>query len=460
MQWLWFVLGATVVAGLAIWFRWLWKRRLEQRRQLTRLSAALRRDAVEEALSLPAGDDEVGQLVSLLQRYLFGVIDRQRMLERHLETAELILDTISTGILLVDSHGRVVLYNTEFVRFCNADREASYVGKPHIELTQSYRLSQAIEETLRSREDHTFEFVPPARQGRWYVVECRPAQVEGSRAGAVISVRDVTEQRRLDRLRRDFVANVSHELRTPVTSIRGFAETLLDGGVEEPDEARRFIAIIAREATRLSAMVEDLLQLARLESEQVRTEYEPIDIAHLVGDIANELQYRAEEQGVSLQVAVQPVMAEADVHLVRQIVTNLVDNAIKYTPPGGSVRLEAEQLMRSGKPGAQISVIDTGRGIPRDQLDRIFERFYRVESGRERLPEPALSEREQASPGRRPGGTGLGLAIVRHAVDLHHGLVSVDSEPGKGSTFRVWIPQAQPQDEGYHAAYPRGVEIE
>ena len=257
---------------------------------------------------------------------------------------------------------------------------------------------------------------------------------------------EITRLRRLERMREDFVANVSHELRTPLTAIKGCAETLADGALRDPAAARRFVDVIANHADRLTTLLNDLLDLARLESE--RTTLEPADtrVSRLVETARDAVSKVAADKGIRLEAAVPDGLAvRCDRRLIEQALINLVDNAVKYTAEGGAVRVSARALPRrqaqadldgrgwsspsespEGRPGGAeggdavlVEVADTGIGIPSNEVERVFERFYRVDKGRSRVL----------------GGTGLGLSIVRHAVELHGERVFVDTELGRGSTF-------------------------
>jgi two-component system phosphate regulon sensor histidine kinase PhoR len=248
----------------------------------------------------------------------------------------------------------------------------------------------------------------------------------GRRAGAVVVLHDVTELRRLEQVRRDFVANVSHELKTPLTAIRGLVETVIDDEQMEPATARRFALKIRDQVARLSTLVTDLLTLARAESTQVPRERPVIDLAAPVRECARRFAPLSAAEGVELVLSLpdEPIPLRADEEDLRQIVGNLLDNAIKYTPAGGRVDLGVVP----GTSEVTIEVRDTGIGIePRDQ-DRVFERFYRVDKARS----------------RELGGTGLGLSIVKHLVQSLDGAISLESAPGRGSRFRVRLPLARP----------------
>jgi two-component system phosphate regulon sensor histidine kinase PhoR len=263
------------------------------------------------------------------------------------------------------------------------------------------------------------------------LVRTGPLRARGA-ASAVLVFNDVTDLRRLEAVRRDLVANVSHELRTPLTAIRGYAETLQDGALKDPERAAEFIAIIHRHAERLSRLLDDLLELSRLEAGSRPLKREPVTLGPVVGRALDLVRPKAETRQVLLQVELSERWGKdgpelvGDTEALEQVLVNLVDNAVKYTPPGGRVRLALGPSAGDGGT-VRVTVSDTGVGIERAQLPRVFERFYRVDSGRS----------------RDTGGTGLGLAIVKHLTQAMGGRVGVESEIGKGSTFWLELPLAQ-----------------
>jgi signal transduction histidine kinase len=265
------------------------------------------------------------------------------------------------------------------------------------------------------RAEAVFERGQPSR---WIEAVARP--LPGADEGAVLVLHDVTERRRGEAIRRDFVGDASHELKTPVASIQAAAETLIRALDKDPDDARRFARQVEAAASRLSHLVDDLLDLSRLESE--RPEFQSVDLVRLVTKEIDRAMDRAEVGGVDLSADLEAVMVLGSRKDLRLAVRNLIENAIAYTPVGGSVSISTRQT--EGE--AVITVADTGVGIPDEDLPRIFERFYRVDDARN----------------RETGGTGLGLAIVRHVAELHGGAVKVDSRLGDGATFQVLVPRS------------------
>jgi two-component system phosphate regulon sensor histidine kinase PhoR len=243
-------------------------------------------------------------------------------------------------------------------------------------------------------------------------------------SGAVVVLHDVSELRRLERVRQDFVANVSHEFKTPLTAIQGFAETLLAGALEDPGSNRRFLQIIRDHAVRLARLTDDLLKLARIEAGKLEVEFVPVRLAEMIEGCAETTLLKATRKQITLEIDVAPGLpaVRGDAGLLREVLQNLLDNAIQYTSPGGHIRVTAV----AGPREAVVSVADTGIGIPLAEQERIFERFYRVDAARS----------------REEGGTGLGLSIAKHIVEAHGGRLWVESEVGRGSKFSFSIALA------------------
>lgn len=319
------------------------------------------------------------------------------------------------GVIATDATGRIVLSNPALIELFGVERGVR--GRTPIEALRHAEAAEAMsraadEAATVSRE---IEVTHPAP--RTLVL-----QAVGLAGGGAVGVfEDVTALKRAEAVRRDFVANVSHELQTPLATIAGHAEEALDPGVP-PAEARDAVAVIARQASRLSEMVRDLLELARVEARGFRPERRPVDLGGLVEELEREWRPRMEAAELELGVDAEAgVVVEAEPTLLRRALENLLDNALKHCPAGSSVTLR----LRAGEEAVEIEVGDTGAGIPVEDQPRLFERFYRVEKGR----------------ARSTGGTGVGLAIVKHVAEVHGGRVAVESRPGRGATFRLSLPR-------------------
>jgi len=359
--------------------------------------------------------------------------DQERQEERQgLEAAQEILSdrwrtllqTTEDAILIADPQGQVVLSNPHaarlFARQTLADREPSEQAAPRGALL-AFTLSSEIDDLYRQarRRAAPVEADVILAQPAGRTLRARIAPISSDEY--LISLRDLTELRRLERIRRDFVANVSHELRTPLTSIKAMAETLMDGALMDEKVATRFLDTIVRESDRLVRLSSDLLDLSRVEARGI--EKVLIDLAELIAEVTGRMVTQADDAGIVLvNTVVGPLTVPLDRDEMSRVLVNLLDNAIKYTPRGGRVTVTAQD----GADAVSVSVTDTGIGILSHDIPRLFERFYRVDKARSRAS----------------GGTGLGLSIVKHIVESHEGSVSVESEYNKGTALSFTLPKA------------------
>ncbi|HUQ46144.1 MAG TPA: ATP-binding protein [Gemmatimonadaceae bacterium] len=359
------------------------------------------------ALSAPG---EVGDLATALHRMAEQLATRLDALESDDQLMTAVLESLEEGVLAIDERGMVVRINQRGRMLLNATAPLPF---PRELLPRDPALRGAVEHAMAGRTTPPEEV---ALYDRTVAVASRPL----SQSGAVVTVLDLTVLRKLETIRRDFVANVSHELKTPLTAVSGYAETLLEEGIPA-DQRRRFVETIRDNAWRMQRIVDDLLDLSRIESGGWRPNVGSVEIAGIVRDVFTAVQSAADAKGLRLVADIPPATAvvHADPTALRQIVSNLIENAVRYTHDG-HVTLRT----RLGEGGVWLDVRDTGVGIAPEHVPRIFERFYRVDAGR---------SREQ-------GGTGLGLAIVRHLVDAHGGRVEAASVLGRGTTISVLFP--------------------
>lgn len=373
--------------------------------------------------------DELAELGIALNETAKRLDQEIHLLSSERNRSGAILRSMVEGVAVIDAHERLVFCNRAFSEILNLDSRSAE-GRPMIEAVRNTDLLELIRRALRGEERLQIDIAMGIVQQRTFAATAAPvkalepdAPVEKP-AGAVVVLHDVTELRRLERVRQDFVANVSHEFKTPLTAIQGFAETLLGGALEDPKNNRRFLEIIRDHAARLAQLTDDLLKLARIEAGKLEVQFSPVNLTELIESCAETSLLKASRKQIAIQVNVPPGMPPVlgDAGLLREVLQNLIDNAIQYTAEGGQIQVCAS----AGARQVVVTVSDTGIGIPLADQERIFERFYRVDAARS----------------REAGGTGLGLSIARHIVESHNGRIWVESAVGAGSKFSFSVPLA------------------
>ncbi|MFI5349890.1 MAG: two-component system histidine kinase PnpS [Elusimicrobiota bacterium] len=369
------------------------------------------------------GNDELGLLGGTLNDLAARVQDVVGELSRDKAQLTAVLDQMEEAVVAVDAAGAVLVVNPALSRLLGVDA-AKARGRRYLETVRHTGIAQLLGAVLRDGRPAALEIRIFAPEELVFDAHAAPLTQDGRVGGALLVLHDITRLRRLEQMRRDFVANVSHELRTPLASIRGFAETLSAGAVDDKENRLDFLRTIEEHARQLTKLVDDLLDLSAIESGHRAPRLASIDLAAALAESARAFSPVAEERGVRLEAptAVDLPRVSADSDQLRQILANLLDNALKYTEAGGRVEVSAEPW----KGGARVTVRDTGVGIPEADLPRVFERFYRVDKAR----------------AREAGGTGLGLSIVKHLVEAHGGEVSVESRKPGGTAFRFTLPAA------------------
>jgi two-component system phosphate regulon sensor histidine kinase PhoR len=366
------------------------------------------------------GDDEVarlGQAINRMAHHLQHQMNTIRQSEHRLKS---VIGTLESGLLMIDATGMVRLANRSFTEIFGL-RGEELSGKMYTELTTPPALQEWIAHCMQEEQKMRTEMTIIHPQKHILEVVLTPMWLDQEGVSVVVMIHDLTTVRKLEKMRKDFVANVSHELKTPITSIRGFAETLLDETDVDAETEREFLQIILDESIRIQRLVGDLLDLSSIESKKNMENMEWASIKHLLNAVVKTIDKQAKNRQQTLTVHLEEDFSVyLDIDGFQQILINLLSNAVTYTPEGGQITVIAKKRTDDW----QLMVADTGIGIPEKDIGRIFERFYRVSKDRS----------------RESGGTGLGLAIVKHLIEAHNGQIQVESEIGKGSCFTITFP--------------------
>lgn len=376
--------------------------------------------------------DEIGELGKAIDNMADSLEKQLKIIRDNEDLLQSVLANMTGGMLMVNSLGNVALVN-RFAEDVLGVSSKRLTGKSYQELKRHYELTKLLGEGLRRKERIHDEQTLYDPEPRLIQIDGVPMfEDDDTYRGMLFLIQDISNIRRLERMRSEFVANVSHELKTPIAAVKGFAETLLGGGVQDEQTSRAFLQIIYDESERLNRLIGDILELSKIESKRSPLNFSPIHLQPFFDTIREMLNSSAAKKNITMEMNVpEEMFMEADEDRLRQIFVNLISNAVNYTQDGGKVRLTVEeQVSENGEERILFHVRDTGMGIPKKDLPRIFERFYRVDKARS----------------RSSGGTGLGLSIVKHLVDLHRGTVTVESEVNIGTTFTVNLPLLQ-EDE-------------
>ena len=419
--WLWSMLIYLCAGAIAMMMSRGYADRVERLREFSRRVAdgdfrPLPSDGAGD--SLEALGASLNQTASRLDRTIRTLTE-----ERNLSAA--ILGSMVEGVAVVNGSERLVFANPGFASILGLD-VPPVAGSSLLEVVRQTELIGAVRRVLAGEPRVEAEIITGTLRQHYFAATVASVRA-GETSGAVIVLHDITDLRKLERVRRDFVANVSHEFRTPLTAIQGFAETLIGGAIDDPQNRGRFLAIILEHSRRLARLTEDLLRLSQMDAEQLELEIRAVSVSQLIESCYETAQRRAAEKDLSLSLNVPSQLPEiaADNRRLQEVLQNLLDNAIQYTLPGGKIVLSAEAR------GDEVifTVADTGIGIPQADQPRIFERFYRVDVARS----------------REAGGTGLGLSISKHLVEAQGGRIWVESEVGVGSKFHFAVPVYDPE---------------
>ena len=419
---------AAMAAGFLAALALAWGTSVILSRRVRAIAAVAERYAAGD-LSQPSrdyGNDEIGTVARVLDDSVREVGSRAIQLEADRARMEAILGGMIEGVLVVNDHGRLQLVNAAARRMLRLQEPPE--GRHYLAIVRHPDIASQLGAALQGTTGDGLELTLPRDADTVFVARSAPVTYAGAR-GAVLVLHDITDLRRADQIRRDFVANVSHELRTPLTAVRGYVEALLDGGLDGA-EARRFLDTIARHTFRMERLVRDLLRLARLDAGQENLERVPCAVESLFAGVVTELASAIEARGqrVEMAIAADAAVVEGDPAKLHDALRNLLENATNYSPEGGRIEMGSTRV--DGR--IRLTVADPGPGIPEADLPRVFERFYRVDKARSRST-------------RDPGGTGLGLAIVKHLIGLHGGHVTAANRREGGAVFTVDLPAAPPK---------------
>jgi two-component system phosphate regulon sensor histidine kinase PhoR len=426
--WLWSLLILLLAGAASLWISRSFTERIERLREFSRRVA----EGDFRPLSPDGKGDTLDALGSSLNQTAARLDRTIRTLTEERNLSSAILGSMVEGVAVVNGAERLVFANQGFAEILGLD-VPPVSGSSLLEIVRQTELIDAVRRVLAGESRVEAEIVTGTLRQHYFAATVASVRA-GETSGAVIVLHDITALRKLERVRRDFVANVSHEFRTPLTAIQGFAETLIAGAINDPLNRDRFLAIILEHSRRLARLTEDLLRLSEMDAERLELEIRRISVSQLVESCYETAQRRAAEKGLTLSLDLPGPLPDisGDARRLQEVLQNLLDNAIQYTLPRGTILLSADAINDE----VVLTVTDTGIGIPQSDQPRIFERFYRVDAARS----------------REAGGTGLGLAIAKHLIEAHGGRIWVESEIGNGSTFHFSVPIFDPERANQRAS--------
>jgi len=367
--------------------------------------------------------DEIGELADALTYMSSEIKNKIDIIKQETAKLNTVLSSMSEGVMVVDENGRIILMNPSLKKIFFVDLEPEY--KTPIEVIRNHKVQEMVDKIIKEKQKFlSQEIIVDYPTNKILKVNAVAIIRNELIEGAVLVFHDITELHNLEKIRQDFVANVSHELRTPITNIKGYAETILEGALEDKENIKEFINIIYQESNRMANLIDDLLDLSKIESGKIKMNFSALEIKPIIERCLAVLEKPIKEKNLSVSFNIPKSLSKvmADEIRLTQVLLNLLDNAVKYTNEGGKITIDVFEK----DDFVQVDITDTGIGIPEEDLPRIFERFYRVDKARS----------------RQLGGTGLGLSIVKHIVLAHGGKVWVKSKLGSGSTFSFTIPRA------------------
>lgn len=365
--------------------------------------------------------DEVGELSGALNKMAQDIEEKISEINRQNQHLKAMLNSMIEGVVVLDRATKVISINPTVEKIFNVSKE-NCEGRLFLEAIRNTDISEIVNEVIKNGEFISKELALVWPVNKVFEVNISPVFEKDSVSGCLIVIHDITEVRKLETMRRDFVANVSHELKTPLTSIKGFVETLLEGALEDKENSRHFLEIIRNHAERLDSLIDDLLDLSKIESRQVKLDFSQVNLQKLCSEVISGFKSQLKKKNIEASSMIaDSLVATADKGKLHQVLVNLIGNAVKFNKESGFIKVSVQDNHDSIK----VFIEDSGLGIPEKDLKRIFERFYRVDKARS----------------RDLGGTGLGLSIVKHIIELHGGTVGVESVEGLGSKFWFTLPK-------------------
>lgn len=382
--------------------------------------------------------DEIGELANTFNQMASELHTLIRDLQHERDHLSSVLKSMTDSVISFDAEGEVILTNPQGQHLLEdwGSVDWSEEDVPERDAIVPGPLRETFRNVISSGKELTVKV--HVKSGVWSVVMTPLASTDSVR-GAVAVLRDVTEEFRVDKMRKDFVANVSHEIRTPLSMVQGYSEALMDDIAATPEERRELVQVIHDESLRMGRLVKDLLDLARMEAGYLEMNFQPLDINGLMSRVYRKFAALAKERHIALTKSEEDpalLLEAADGDRLEQVLTNLMDNAIRHTPSGASIRLNAARIEDDKGDWLELKVMDEGQGIPHEDLPYIFERFYKADKARKR---------------ETTGGTGLGLAIVKNLIVAHRGTINAISSPGEGTTFTIMLPVAANRKKNAYA---------
>ena len=390
-------------------------------KEMTEISKMISKGDFSKKLEVRS-KDEIGQLSLALNQMSEDLENKIKIISEDKNKMEVILSSVIEGIAAIDKKGKLILCNDDFEKIINCSRNKAF-GRFHWEIVRNNQLNELLKDTIQKGQTSTQEITILFPQEKIFSASSAPLGEKENIWGAVVVLNDITQIKKLEKMREEFIANVSHELRTPLTSIQGFIETLKEGAIDDPEKTQHFLEIIEKQSNRLNSLVEDLLKLSKIESQETVVNLQSTNLKELLDKVMAEFKEKIVLKKFQINTTISPQfpILKIDPEQIELALRNLLDNALKYTPEKGKISISFLEREKD----IYLEITDNGIGIAQEHLPRIFERFYRVNKDRS----------------RDLGGTGLGLAIVKHIVKIHKGTIGVNSHPGKGTKFFITLPK-------------------